>query len=31
MDDEFKKTHPLILLRVRDILVTSVMLVFQKY
>ena len=30
-DDEFKKTHPLILLRVRDILLTSVMLVFQKY
>jgi SAM-dependent methyltransferase len=31
MDDEFKKTHPLILLRVRDILLTSVMLVFQKH
>jgi SAM-dependent methyltransferase len=31
MDDEFKKTHPLILLRVRDILLTSIMLVFQKY
>ncbi len=30
-DDKFKKTHPLILLRVKDILVTSVMLVFQKY
>ena len=29
MDD--KKTHWLILLRVRDILFTSVMLVFQKY
>lgn len=31
MDDEFKKTHPLVLLRVKDILLTSVMLVFQKY
>jgi SAM-dependent methyltransferase len=31
IDDKFKKTHPLILLRVRDIIVTSVMLVFQKY
>jgi SAM-dependent methyltransferase len=31
IDDKFKKTHPLILLRVKDILVTSVMLVFQKY
>jgi SAM-dependent methyltransferase len=31
MDDEFKKTHPLVILRVRDILLTSVMLVFQKY
>jgi SAM-dependent methyltransferase len=31
MDDEFKKTHPLVLLRVRDILLTSVMLIFQKY
>ena len=29
-DDEFKKTHPLILIRVRDILLTSLMLVFQK-
>jgi SAM-dependent methyltransferase len=29
-DDEYKKTHPYILLRLRDILVTSVMLVFQK-
>src|ERR671933_3008328 len=27
-DDEYKKTHPYILLRLRDILVTSVMLVF---
>ena len=31
MDDEFKKTNPLVLLRVRDILLTSVMLVFQKH
>ena len=30
MDDEFKQTHPYILLRVRDMLFTSVMLVFQK-
>ena len=30
-DDDFKKTHPLILVRVNDILVTSVMLVFQKH
>jgi SAM-dependent methyltransferase len=29
-DDEYKKTHPYILLRLRDILVTSVMLVFKK-
>jgi SAM-dependent methyltransferase len=31
IDEEYKKTHPLILLRVRNILFTSVMLVFQKY
>jgi SAM-dependent methyltransferase len=30
VDDKFKKTHPLVLLRVRDILLTSIMLVFQK-
>jgi SAM-dependent methyltransferase len=30
-NDEFKKTQPLVLLRVRDILLTSVMLVFQKH
>jgi SAM-dependent methyltransferase len=29
-DDEYKKTHPLILLRARNILFTSMMLVFQK-
>jgi SAM-dependent methyltransferase len=29
-DDEFKKKHPLILIRVKDTLVTSIMLVFQK-
>jgi SAM-dependent methyltransferase len=31
IDEEYKKTHPLILLRVRDILFTSVILVFQKH
>ncbi len=31
IDEEFKRTHPLILLRARNILFTSVMLVFQKY
>jgi SAM-dependent methyltransferase len=30
LDNSFKKWHPLILLRVKNILVTSVMLVFQK-
>jgi SAM-dependent methyltransferase len=30
-DDEFKKNHPLILIRVKNILVTSLMLVFQKH
>ena len=30
MDDEFKRTHPLILLKIRNILFTSIMLVFQK-
>jgi hypothetical protein len=30
IDDSFKKEHPLILLRNRDILFTSAMLVFQK-
>jgi SAM-dependent methyltransferase len=30
MDDDFKKNHPLILLKVRNILFTSLMLVFQK-
>ncbi|MGI9011853.1 MAG: methyltransferase domain-containing protein [Nitrososphaeraceae archaeon] len=29
-DEEFKKTHPLIFIRVKDILLTSIMLVFQK-
>jgi SAM-dependent methyltransferase len=28
--EEFKKSHPLVLIRVNDILLTSVMLVFQK-
>jgi SAM-dependent methyltransferase len=28
--DEFKKTHPLVLIRINDMLVTSVILVFQK-
>lgn len=28
--DEFKKTHPHILLRLRDLLFTSIMIVFQK-
>jgi SAM-dependent methyltransferase len=31
IDKEYKKTHPLILLRVRNILFTSLMLVFQKH
>ncbi len=30
LDNSFKKWHPLILLRIKNILVTSVMLVFQK-
>jgi hypothetical protein len=30
LDYEFKKTHPLILVKVRNILFTSLMLVFQK-
>ncbi|MDF2738539.1 MAG: hypothetical protein K0S93_2400, partial [Nitrososphaeraceae archaeon] len=30
-DDEFKKNHPLTLLKVGNILVTSVMLVFKKH
>jgi SAM-dependent methyltransferase len=30
MDDEIKKTHPHVLLRIRDILLSSIMLVFQK-
>jgi SAM-dependent methyltransferase len=30
-DYEFKKNHPLILIRVKNILVTSLMLVFQKH
>jgi SAM-dependent methyltransferase len=30
IDDDYKRNHPLILLRVRNILFTSVMLVFQK-
>ncbi len=29
-DDEFKRTHPLLLIRSNDILLTSIMLVFQK-
>ena len=29
-NDDFKKTHPVIIIRVKDILLTSVMLVFQK-
>ena len=28
--EEFKKSHPAILVRIKDILLTSVMLVFQK-
>lgn len=31
IDEEYKKTHPLILIRARNILFTSVMLVFQKH
>ncbi len=31
IDEEYKKTHPLIVLRTRNILLTSVMLVFQKH
>ena len=30
MDEEFKRTHPLVLLKIRNILFTSIMLVFQK-
>jgi SAM-dependent methyltransferase len=30
LDNSFKKSHPLILIRVKNILVTSVMLIFQK-
>jgi hypothetical protein len=30
MDDEFKRKHPIILLKIRNILFTSIMLVFQK-
>jgi SAM-dependent methyltransferase len=30
MDEEYKKTHPLILLKIRNILFTSIMIVFQK-
>src|SRR5215212_1259975 len=30
-DDEFKKNHPLILIKIGNILVTSVMLVFKKH
>ena len=30
MDNDYKKTHPLILVRVRNILFTSIMLVFRK-
>ncbi len=30
LDDAYKKTHPLILVRVRNLLFTSLMLVFQK-
>ncbi len=30
-DEEFKKNHPLVLIRVKDALVTSLMLVFQKH
>jgi SAM-dependent methyltransferase len=29
-DEDFKKNHPLLLIRVRDLLLTSVMLVFKK-
>jgi hypothetical protein len=28
--EEFKKSHPVILIRLKDILLTSVMIVFQK-
>jgi SAM-dependent methyltransferase len=31
IDEEYKKTHPLILIRARNILFTSVMLIFQKH
>jgi SAM-dependent methyltransferase len=31
IDEEYKKTHPLILIRARNMLFTSVMLVFQKH
>ena len=30
LDNSFKKSHPQILLRIKNILVTSVMLIFQK-
>jgi hypothetical protein len=30
MDEEYKKSHPLILLKIRNILFTSIMIVFQK-
>ncbi len=30
-DEDFKKTHPLVLIRVRNMLLTSVMLVFKKF
>jgi SAM-dependent methyltransferase len=30
-DEDFKKTHPLVLIRVRNVLLTSVMLVFKKF
>jgi len=30
MDEEYKKSHPLILLKIRNILFTSIMVVFQK-
>jgi ubiquinone/menaquinone biosynthesis C-methylase UbiE len=31
LDDEYKRSHPYVLLRLRNILLTSVMLVFQKF
>jgi len=30
MDNDYKKTHPVILIRARNILFTSIMLVFRK-